>query len=1093
MPVILTKRYDAPITDVEPELHRRIKAGRADTFFYVVPTRRKLRDLQRDFLRYTDNGVASAFNLFTLETLALTLHSISLPEAPKRPIAGPLQAVLVNEAMRRVSADLRYFTARGERARIPAGTLEKVTNVIATLKESGVYPSALYPEIELAELSERAKLQDILRTYEEYERLLGDRFIDAGGVLKELNGAWNADSAAAVRRRFPAVEMLVVAGFDEFSDPELTMLHHVSDIDGIGTVVSFDYHLGNDALFGHLRENYQKFLSMGFRKSSVAGDSDRSFRAHIAQHCFQPQPAKFPAAELVTLCAANDREDEIETIAKLVKHLVRQKPDRDLSRICVAMYRPQTYTALVREVFERYGIPANITDRYALDQSPVVSAILALLAVQQNNFRIADLMRALSSPYIVCRTASGEAVDAGNLYQAATLVKVTAGLSTWRQRIEKRLRFLTARNVNATDEYDDRDREREQQSLQKALDDLEAVSSMLRRFDAPMTPSGFVDRLTELTTELDVRSRLLDVPKSLAHSEHRERDARAYTALHQAMEDLLDVLVFEGSEDRRERLPFYLERLRTMITQSRYNIRQKYGHGVLVTSFDETRGLSFDVLFAAGLVDGEFPPPYRPEIFLGPERRDRIERYHLHEHRYLFYQAITNFTEQLYITIPNREGDVELVSSPFVDALLQAVELRDCRSVAPQEISGTIFSEHELLQDLGRRAGDAMDHREPLPELSAEIGEELRATFDHLVHAVRVERSRMDDEGDAFPEFGGRIGAHVSNVAVLEKFRERVYSVTQLESYGKCPFQFFAERVLRLAVPEEPEDGLSPIERGGVVHAILFEFYTARRERGLPRMSELNDDEFRAAVDDLLTIARRQLDELDIRDLYWDLEMEHLLGASNRKGVLREFLEVERAGNYEVRPSYFEIPFGPRAGPAQSGDPILRHEQPILAGAVKLRGKIDRVDIGQKYFKIIDYKTGRTTPGMREIELGISLQLPIYLYAVEHILERCVGISRTGAAATYYLMKSPVKEKPAIATAEARGSIIPAKSKQVVADDGGLREIIAQAIRFVNSYVDGIARGEFPIEPTMPEQVCRYCSFQRICRIQARMQVGAKP
>ena len=50
-----------------------------------------------------------------------------------------------------------------------------------------------------------------------------------------------------------------------------------------------------------------------------------------------------------------------------------------------------------------------------------------------------------------------------------------------------------------------------------------------------------------------------------------------------------------------------------------------------------------------------------------------------------------------------------------------------------------------------------------------------------------------------------------------------------------------------------------------------------------------------------------------------------------------------------------------------------------------------------------------------------------------------------------------------------------------------MRQVIQKAIAYINSYVDAIARGEFPVEPKDPVEVCRYCSFQTICRIKSRV------
>src|ERR1041384_2686550 len=111
MPVLLKKNYSRPAGDVQAEISRRLGAGEGETFLYIVPTKRKLRDVRREFLQEVPGGIAPAFHLFTLETLAARLFSLLCP--PRRVIAGPAQSVLMNEAVHSIGGDLKYF-------RIPA-------------------------------------------------------------------------------------------------------------------------------------------------------------------------------------------------------------------------------------------------------------------------------------------------------------------------------------------------------------------------------------------------------------------------------------------------------------------------------------------------------------------------------------------------------------------------------------------------------------------------------------------------------------------------------------------------------------------------------------------------------------------------------------------------------------------------------------------------------------------------------------------------------------------------------------------------------------------------------------------------------------
>ncbi len=1085
MAILLKKNVTIPVTDAEEFIRERLKKGDTTSFLFIVPTKRKLRDLQREFLTAVPSGTTPAVYLFTLETLAS--HLFTLICAPKRIVAGPTQAVLVNEAIRSVQSNLRYFHLSDSAHTIPKGTFQKILDVINYLKDKGAYPSTLYAEIESADASERWKLQDILTIYEAYENILGDTFIDAAGMLKQLNAEWDTPRMAPMfTSHFKSVDTILVSGFDEFSDPEMTFLYHLSGNEQVGTIVSFDYQPGNDELFGHLANNYQKFIHMGFEECKVPNPKSGEFSRHIANHLFQynSNSPQLPASEYVTVRQVTDRQEEVNTIAKIIKRLALQTPDRDLSKICVAMYRPQLYTNLFREAFQRYGIPANITDRFALDQSPLVISILALLAVRQNNFRLIDIQRALSSAYFDL-SHDGSPVRPGNLAEVAAALKVTAGYTTWMNRLEQRRKLIGEELNICADEFEELRLQREEHSLQEAKKDLAYLANLLRRFEKPMTPVEFRRHLLAMLDELRTMEGIVKIHSRALAEDLLEKDSRAYQKFLIFLDEFLDILEFERSEPLRQPVSYYLERLKTTMSQVRYNLRQQYGYGVYVTSFEETRGLQFDVMIIAGMVDGEFPPPYQPNTFLTPSRRLRQEGYHLTEHRYLCYQALTNFTEHLYVTHPMKDGEMELVPSSFLSAIRKVIDVQEVRGNDNTDLDNTIYSPVEMLGHLGKFAGSSSG--EYMEAFLPHLDDELRATFNHMRHAITVEKSRLG--GKSLPEYDGVIGSRLDkeSKAKLERFRANVFSVSQLESYGRCPFQYFGDRVLRLNVASTAEEQLSPIERGGLLHELLFEFYVQRRERNLKPLFETTEEEFRQATEELLALASRKIDELYVPDIFWEVDKELLLGTATRKGALQEFLETEKNRKLEVTPSFFEATFGPHVGNKKASDPKFDYEKPVTAGAVQLRGKVDRIELGSGKFTIIDYKTGSIIAKRREIDLGMSLQLPVYLYAVERILAEKTGRAMNGVAGIYYNLKPPVKEELGIGSSEHKDKAFISKrsSHQLLQSDEELKAVINRAIGFVNDYVDKIARGEFPVAPKIPETICTYCDFRSICRIQA--------
>ena len=1048
-------------------------------------------------MRLSPGAVAPALPLHTIESLCRALYG-ALPSA--RPLAaGPARTLVFHRAVTAVAGSLAYFARTGGETRLPRGTFDRLTEVITHLKESGIYHDTLEEELALSPGAEQPKLRDVASVYGAYEReldALGAE--DAEGVYRALAlEASPEDFTGAFRRLFPGVETLSLAGFDEFSVPEIRILRRICGVPGLTVTLMFDYASGNPALFGHLEENYRLLMELGFRESKGEKEAAaaafffgfgarppgaRAAAEHLSRTLFAGRPAagRSDLRAVATVMAARSRVHEVECICKIIRRLVAAKPGRDLSAICVALRTPGIYTDIMRELFAEYEIPVNITDRYELARSPLCVAILGFLRISLLGFRREDVMRVAGTPYATI-PVRGAPFDGGNLASVAQRVRVTAGLESWRRRIDRAAGDVSRTLGAATEEAEKRRARDELESLRKAAADIEALGDCLAPLARSLTPEEFEHEVLTLLGKLSVLQRLIDAPLQnvplLA-----EKDIRAYNAFAETLHAVAVTSHLQDGPGVPRPLRVHYDRLKTAIGQERYNVREQFGRGVLVTSIEETRELPVEVMIVGGLVDGEFPTVYQTEVFLSARRRRQREQRHTWENRYLFYQAVTNWTDHLYLTYPVRDGENELVRSSFVDAFCSAADVTLWEDPDSIPVASDIASPGEYLRHLSTRADNAPS---PLPEM----GDAWR----------RVCASRDVEKARSLPSGAGAHGGEVGDAlqeagrAHLEGYRERVFSVSQLETYAGCPFRFFARTVLRLGEREEFEEGMTPMEKGALLHGILFEYYAARRARGAPPLKGASDHDFETAVAELLSLAEARLESFDLPDVFWELEKELLLGRSERgDGLLRRFLECERRREDLMEPAYFEVSFGGTPGERGSSDAVLSTPEPVLLGAARLRGRIDRVEKGDGFFAVMDYKTGRDLPSLSDIRKGLSLQLPAYIVAAGGLLDRAGEGHLAPAGGLYYQVRDEVELKPALVVDEFRGRAFPRSSRtqQKVAGAEELGEVIAQTARVAGRIMDGIAGGHFPLtRPELVQKLCGHCGYRTACRIQSLKHV----
>jgi ATP-dependent helicase/nuclease subunit B len=1094
MPVIL--HHGPPALSLPFE--ERIRHSRMAGCLVVVPTKRRIRHLTREIMRLSPGAVAPALPLHTLESLCRMLYG-ALPSS--RPVlGGALRTLLFQTAAASVAGSLRFFTPRSSEPVLPRGTFARVVDVIVLLKESGVYAAQLDEELESALPGEQAKLRDVTAIYHAYERFLdATESQDLEGVYRALSLEIGEDLFhSKFKCLFPDVGFVSLAGFDEFSLPEIRILRRISTLPNVSVTLMFDYLPGNRELFGHLEENYRLFAEMGFRE--IRGDAvnasafffgftrkppaAKEAADHLARTLFMRGggPGKWDISSTVTVMAARNRVHEIELACKLIRRLIADRPERLLGSICLAIQRPDLYTEIVRQQFARFEIPANITDRFELERSPLVVHLMGLLEIPLRGFRRRDVLRVVGSPYFHIPVGR-ETFDAANLAAVAARVRVTAGIQSWLGRIDGAIACAERLRKGKADRVEHRSTETEIASLRKGRADIEALIGLLAPFGGSMTSTEFVRSTLELIECLEVPG-IIVKPAIGGANVNVEREVRAFTTFREVIESLGAIAAMEGESKTKRPLRFHLERLRIAVSRERYNVREQFGRGVLVTSIEETRELPVDVMIVAGLVDGEFPSVYHPEVFFSSHRMKAREMRHAWENRYLFYQAVTNWTEHLYLSYPLQDGENELVRSPFIEAVLASSVVDRLEGTEGAPWNSDVGSQEEFLRLYA--TGEPGCLEPPPSPLSSEVK--------YVRHAAAVERGRISDE--QLGRYRGSIskGLNEQERIELRALGARTYSVSQLESYAGCPFRYFAESVLRLKESESFDETLSPLEKGSILHAALHEFYSERRQKRLPPIRDLSATGLQDAVRELTAIVRSRLAEIPIPEPFWELEQELILGSPDGEGgLLREFLEFEHAREDVATPSFFEVGFGGGAGLPGDIDALLSREEPIILGGVSLRGKIDRVDTGEDFFVVVDYKTGSKVSGLEDMREGLSLQLPVYMHAVEHLLQASGRSGFSPAGGLYYRLRSPVELVPGAVADTFRGKAFPQRSrtKQTVESTERLRDVINAAEDTIRSISAQISVGEFPLARTeLVPEVCRMCTYKTICRIQLQKHVS---
>lgn len=211
-------------------------------------------------------------------------------------------------------------------------------------------------------------------------------------------------------------------------------------------------------------------------------------------------------------------------------------------------------------------------------------------------------------------------------------------------------------------------------------------------------------------------------------------------------------------------------------------------------------------------------------------------------------------------------------------------------------------------------------------------------------------------------------------------FSKNTISVSQVESFMTCPFLHFVRYGLKL---KEKEDGEFSVRFIGILMHELAQKLAPK----IPLCDTELEKETRETFRQILEEEKYKSLKSNLKNkiLLKNLENESLVFAKNLN---------KNAEYSSFKPKYFEVRFDDKG--IISGLKIKTKK-----GILSLVGQIDRIDIFEDYFRIIDYKTGSCDTSLKELFFGKKIQLEAYLKVVENSL-------KLKPAGAYYM---PIKSR----------------------------------------------------------------------------------
>lgn len=739
-----------------------------------------------------------------------------------------------------------------------------------------------------------------------------------------------------------------------------------------------------------------------------------------------PGPAQLPGEKGwgVQLVAAPHPRAEVESLARELTRLARDQ-GRRWRDLLVLVGNLEGYRETITTVFNSYDIPYFLDQKQAVLHHPLVEFIRSALEVVTGYFSLEAVFRCVKTDLLFPFPGEGE-----------------GGLEAWRDRGARLENYCLAFGLRGTAWLEEGDWEyRERDDLEEGLSGpgggspregagedpyrlfLEEVNGTRRALVAPLLSFyGEIKGATRVKDKTLALYRLLEGVQAgrrleLWQQECLERGetarAREHSQVYELVLDLLDQLVEISGEEKVSRA-LYGRLLETGLENLRLGLVPPALDQVLVGTPGRTRPGPVSHAFLLGVNEGMFPAPVPEDRLFNPREREQLtdaglgpspgQGRDLLDHQYLEYQALTRASRGIRVSysLADQEGRGLMPS-------LLVSRLQEMFPGLPEEIHygepGEGAGEGEVLSYL-------VHPRRSLSRLAVQLGSWKKGKE---MSPAWWEAYNWYARRQEWHETGRRLlgGVFYNNQEppLSPETSRRLYGVKlragvhRLEKFSACPFSQFVS--YGLGLQERSRYRLDTAGMGRFFHVTLYQVSRSLEEDGLA-WGSLTQEETSRRVDEVVDrlVPRLQKEILlsSNRYRYLGKKLKETVGQAawhlNRQASLSRFMPVG-----------LEVSFGP------GGDFSAVNIQLSGGQQLELVGRIDRLDAaeggeGQRYLRVIDYKSGDLSLPLGDIYHRLSLQMLAYLYAALQGLPREKGEEVRPAGVLYFRVHSPLLKSP---------------------------------------------------------------------------------
>ena len=632
---------------------------------------------------------------------------------------------------------------------------------------------------------------------------------------------------------------------------------------------------------------------------------------HLEQNLYAPTYAKYAGEvkNIKTILTLNPYE-EIEYVAKNIIKLVRDEGYK-YSDIAIIARNIDEVQSKVKAILDNNGIPVFIDNKEDLARSQFIKYILALLEILAKNWSQEAVISYIKSGFLK--------IDEDDIYKLENYV-IKWGIqgSKW---------------YKEDWEYEEENFNELREKIVLPILDLKA------KLEGQKTATNISKAIYSFLDKNDIYTQIEEKIKKYEESGNILLSKNCKASLENLIE-VLDEIIYIF-EDQKMSFEKYREILKIGLSYKELGNIPEVIDQVILGDIERSRSHEIKIAFILGVNDGNFPSINKIEGFLNDDDRETLKSLGkeiakgslelTYEDQFNIYKALTTAKEKLYLMYTSTDKDGA--------TLRQSILITKIKRIFPnlKEESTILNSEPEI-------TSKQATFQELLFELQKlKNGEQIDDIWYEVYNWYKTDPKWSNILEKAMIELKYLKTPEKISKENIEKLYGKTLktSISKLETYRRCPFQYHLKYGLKLQ--EKEEFKVRAIDTGSFMHEVIEEFF--RRAEDVKKITE---EEISKLVDEII------LDKLSLRKNYLFTSNKKFIALTNRlKRIINKSLGYIV---YQIQNSDFTV----LANEVEFSKTINN---------VEITGKIDRVDISNDgdFLRVIDYKSSSKNINLNDV------------------------------------------------------------------------------------------------------------------------------